>query len=114
MRSVDEPSSMELILLLQLLSPLRLLLKVLFGASAKADGKQAFDGIDWAGFLQLKLKNIPEVFYHHIMIFASIRFIANLFISYRHSLEYVYLKLVPRISPIFVMYKSINGIPHKA
>ena len=53
LRSLDEPSSIELILLLQLLSPLRLLLKVLLGASAKADGKQAFDGIDCAGFLQL-------------------------------------------------------------
>ena len=88
MRSVDEPSSMELILLLQLLSPLRLLLKVLFGASAKADGKQAFDGIDWAGFLQLKLKNMPKVVYHSIIIFMPvIRLIANVFIGYRHSLE---------------------------
>ena len=72
LRSVDEPSSMELILLLQLLSPLRLLLKVLFGASAKADGKQAFDGIDWAGFLQLKLENMPKVVYYFIMILTKI------------------------------------------
>ena len=55
LRSLEEPSSIELILLLQLLSPLRLLLKVLFGASAKADGRQAFAGIDCAGFLHLSL-----------------------------------------------------------
>ena len=44
----------ELILLLQLLSPLRLLLNVLFGASAKAEGRQALEGIDCVGFRHLK------------------------------------------------------------
>ena len=53
MRSLEDPS-FELTLLLQLLSPLLLLLKVLLGASARADGKHAFVGIDCAGFRHLK------------------------------------------------------------
>ena len=68
LRSLEEPSSMELILLLQLLSPLRLLLNVLFGASAKAEGRQALDGIDCAGFLQLQFIKAYKIFKKHFQI----------------------------------------------
>ena len=43
--SLEDPP-LELNLLLQLLSPLRLLLNVLRGGSAKEDGRHALDGID--------------------------------------------------------------------
>ena len=51
--SFNEPP-LELILLLELPSPLRLLPNDVNGASARADGKEALVGIDCDGFRHLK------------------------------------------------------------